>query len=263
MYVFTFMCKGSIKLPLLKTQCRNQFVFNLGNQAADESFVFSLKSWRPNCLSTREIGAFPKMQNYSVKCKIYAKIVKVMINPPKSQARLLRRKTLLNSSLFQTVWVRLNLKKCSLSKTFGDVWGLEHICKHSWQPRRARRGEKRTPIGTVDSWFQSDWFTYWVTWLCRESGGGQASGVSVRGQGSNQGRTLCADTYESCSDSRTRLPFPSPQPILIIWRHEEDGNALRCERALQHEDREERRPLGRFWDAVLSQMGLQGWGRWM
>lgn len=53
------------------------------------------------------------------------------------------RKTFLNSFLFQTVRVRLNLKKCSLSKTFGDVWGLEHICKHSWQPRRARWEKKK------------------------------------------------------------------------------------------------------------------------
>lgn len=200
------------------------------------------------------------MQN---SCKNRESWQEVMINTQKSLARLLRRKTFLNSFLFQTVWVRLNLKKCSLSKTFGDVWGLELICKHSWQPRRARWGKKNT------NWNRRFSFSVWLIYLLghlavsrvrRRSG---ERGVSVRGQGSNQGRTLCADTYESCSDSRTRLPFPSPQPILIISRHEEDGNALRRERALQHEGREERRPLGRFWDAVLSQMGLQGWGRWM
>lgn len=80
------------------------------------------------------------MQN---SCKNRESWQKVMINTQKSQARLLRRKTFLNSFLFQMVWVRLNLKKCSLSKTFGDVWGLEHICKHSWQPRRARWGKKK------------------------------------------------------------------------------------------------------------------------
>lgn len=164
MYVFAFIRKGSIKLPLSKTQCRNQFVFYLGNQAAGESVVFSLKSWRPNCLSTREISAFLKKQNYSVKCKIHAKIVRVrqevMINTQKSLARLLRRKTFLNGFLFQTVWVRLNLKKCSLSKTFGDVWRLEPICKHSWQPRRARRGKKKNT-----NWNRRFLISVWLIYL--------------------------------------------------------------------------------------------------
>lgn len=207
------------------------------------------------------------MQNYSVKCKIHAKIVRVgrkqWLIHKKVKHGFCAEKTFLNSFLFQTVWVKIELEEVLTAK---DLWRRLRVRTHLQTQLATQKSslEKKQPlIGTVDSWFQSDWFTYWVTWLCRESDGGQASGVSVRGQGSNQGRTLCADTYESCSDSRTRLPFPSPQPILIISRHKEDGNALRRERALQHEGREERRPLGRFWDAVLSQTGLQGWGRWM
>lgn len=45
-------------------------------------------------------------------------------------------------------------------------------------------------------------------------------GVSVRGQGSNQSRTLstpCADTYEFCSSVLAWLPFPSPLSEFLYW----------------------------------------------
>lgn len=75
---------------------------------------------------------------------------------------------------------------------------LAGVCKHSVQPSSTAHLKA---IGTCVPGSYRVWLiTSWVTSLCWESGGGQARGVSVRGQGSNQSRTLltpCADIQES------------------------------------------------------------------
>lgn len=89
-------------------------------------------------------------------------------------------------------------------------------------------------------------------------------GVSVRGQGSNQSRALltpCADTYEFCSNSLTWLPVPSPLRSDCRFRSQRRRRREKCFSVWVRSsnwEREERRPCGSFWDAVLSQMGLAG-----
>lgn len=136
--------------------------------------------------------------------------------------------------------------------------GRWRLGTHLQTQRAAQWRSSVKPIGTIASGFHSDWFTYWVTRLRPESGGGQTS----RGQrlevgwgsrvGVAGGVTLCADTYEF-------LGFLSPRLSGFgLFGRTKRTEVLLTEGLWKVRGREERRPLGGFGGCSPLTDGLAG-----